>query len=117
MRRLVCLLCLIGLPLGAIPGTSGFPRLPSALADDAPRTRQIPLAQQIPADRTIISLRVEPATLRLTGSNRRQQLLVTGVGDDGREVVGDGLNQCMRVRGSAFKHGVLQLLQQEAVVA
>jgi len=86
MRRLVCLLCLIGLPLGAIPGTSGFPRLPSALADDAPRTRQIPLAQQIPADRTIISLRVEPATLRLTGSNRRQQLLVTGVGDDGREV-------------------------------
>lgn len=37
--------------------------------------------------------------------------------DDGREVVGDGLNQCMRVRGSAFKHGVLQLLQQEAVVA
>jgi len=86
MRRLVCLLCLIGLPLGAIPGTSGFPRLPSALADDAPRTRQIPPAQQIPADRTIISLRVEPATLRLTGSNRRQQLLVTGVGDDGREV-------------------------------
>lgn len=78
MRRLVCLLCLVGLPLGGIPGTSGLAR--SARADDAPP------AQPIPPDRTIISLRIEPATLRLTGSNRRQQLLVTGIGDDGREV-------------------------------
>ena len=36
--------------------------------------------------------------------------------DDGCEVVGDGLNQSMRVRRSAFKHSVLQLLQQDAVI-
>ena len=43
-------------------------------------------AEDSTPDVTVVSLRVEPATPTLSGSNRRQQLLVTGVCDDGREI-------------------------------
>ncbi|MFN8855594.1 MAG: hypothetical protein ACK50P_08515, partial [Planctomycetaceae bacterium] len=38
-------------------------------------------AEDSTPDVTVVSLRVEPATPTLSGSNRRQQLLVTGVCD------------------------------------
>ena len=85
MRRSVCLLCLMGVLLGGTPGTRSLPGPHLAHAAETPPAEKLP-AEKLPPDRKLVSLRVEPSALRLTGSNRRQQLLVTGVGDDGREV-------------------------------
>ncbi|MFN5297940.1 MAG: hypothetical protein ACK5HA_06545, partial [Planctomycetaceae bacterium] len=85
MWRSVCLLCLVGLLLGAALGPWGS-LASSARAADAPAVAAPPAAERLPAGLSVVSLRVEPEGLRLTGSNRRQQLLVSGVCDDGREV-------------------------------
>ena len=85
MWRSVCLLCLVGLLLGDALGPGGS-LASSARAADAPAVAAPPAAERLPAGLSVVSLRVEPEGLRLTGSNRRQQLLVSGVCDDGREV-------------------------------
>ncbi|MFM8219906.1 MAG: hypothetical protein ACKOJF_13435, partial [Planctomycetaceae bacterium] len=77
MGRSVCLLCLIGSLLCGPWGLPGLLHPAAARADEtAPAKPTTPApAGALPPGHRVVALRVEPAPLTITGSNRRQQLL------------------------------------------